>query len=736
MGRRGGGRRAADDGPAGAEVADNSARGASAGGASAGADGSARGRPGLILVLGPPNSGKLGHALQWWKERLPLRPLVAAPTAPDAQGLTVEMVRRVGVLVDQSAALTFDGLARTIIGRPLQYPAEFERALIIGRLLRETPLRSLAGVASMPGAGATLARMLRQLGESGRSPDELYEILSRWGGVEPGAAGLADDIRHLHEAYLDACAAWGLTDGSEAAREALSLATGWTRPVVLYGFTSFTSVQRALIRTLSSSSQILVTLPHEATRPTNLSTPAEVEGWRAVADQVIELRAQVRAYSSPAIAYLERHFMTDPPPPEPPPSSSGPQGVRFLLASGQRNEAELIARHISVLIREGFRPGDIGIIVRRSGTWGSLLGQVFESCGIPYQIDEACTFGETGFGHSLLSLLRGVLRDDAEAVLTYLRSPYSGMEPETVADLELRYRREPRFGAGALADTVEDVCPGSLGPVWNVVRADPAGPRIDPAGLDGLGRRMLSAAIGSGAGSERELEQDARAFRALTGARSTMSRVDGGDSGAWLEAHTVLSALAGISIPRSRVEDTDAVQILSVQRARARRFAVVALLGLTEGEFPGHSDPPSLLTGAQRARLDSLGGGGLFVPETNQEAALFLSAVSRAWQLLLLSARDADDGGGEVMPSRFWWSAQELLAVDVRDNETRTLAEVVFGVDEAPSRRHYLRACAAQGRSPHPGVWIDSDRGRERPVATSGSTPHRSGDPRRVGDGG
>ena len=65
------------------------------------------------------------------------------------------------------------------------------------------------------------------------------------------------------------------------------------------------------------------------------------------------------------------------------------------------------------------------------------------------------------------------------------------------------------------------------------------------------------------------------------------------------------------------------MQVLSVQRARARRFAVVAVLGLTEGEFPGHSDPPSLLTGVQRARLDSLGGGGLFVPETNQEAALF-----------------------------------------------------------------------------------------------------------------
>jgi ATP-dependent helicase/nuclease subunit B len=226
---------------------------------------------------------------------------------------------------------------------------------------------------------------------------------------------------------------------------------------------------------------------------------------------------------------------------------------------------------------------------------------------------------------------------------------------------------------------------------------------------------MLSAAVRCGFGSELELEQDSRAFRALTGAVSTLSRLEHSDGTAWLGAQDVLSALAGLLIPRSRVQDTDAVQVLSVQRARARRFAVVAVLGLTEGEFPGHSDPPSLLTGAQRARLDSLGGGGLFVPETNQEPALFLSALSRAWQLLLLSARDADDGGGEVMPSRFWCSARELLAVNERDHQTRTLAEVVFSVDAAPSRRHYLRACTADGRSPHPDVWSDYGPERVRP---------------------
>ncbi len=676
---------------------------------------SAEAGPGLTLVLGPPNSGKMGYALEWWRERLPFSPVAVAPTVPDAQELTVEMVRRVGALVGQSPALTFDGLVRTIIGRPLQPPGEFQRALIMGRILRETPLRSLSGMASMPGAVATLARLLQQLGESGRGPDDLYGILSLWAGEEPGAAGLAADIRHLHEAYVAACATWGLTDRPAAAREAVVRAAGWTRPLVLYGFTSFTTVQRSLVETLSRDAQILVTLPHEPTRPTNLSTSSEVAGWRAIAAEVVELPLQIRAYSSPVIAYLERHFMTDLPLPEPPPPSSGPQGVRFLLASGQRNEAELVAQHISGLIREGFRPGDIAVVVRRLRTWSSLLRQVFESCGIPYRIDDTRTLGETGLGHALLSILRGVLSDDAEAILAYLRSPYSGLTPEMVADLELRYRRGTRYGARVVADIGEELCPGSLAPLWAIITADPDLTGIDPAGLEDVCRRMLEASIQLGMAGDQELEEEARAFRALVGAAKAMRGLVGsGDGAARLEAELVLHVLAGVPIPGSRSEDTDAVQVLSVQRARARRFAVVAVLGLTEGEFPGHSDPPSLLTPAQRARLDSLGGGGLFVPETNQEAALFVSALSRAWQLLLLSARDADDGGGEVLPSRFWSLSKELLGVADRDNETRTLAEVVFGVEAAPSLRHYLRACAAQGCSPHPGVWPDADRRRAR----------------------
>jgi RecB family exonuclease len=669
--------------------------------------------PGLTLVLGPANAGKMGYALQWWRTRLPLQPVVVAPTGPDAEELTMEMVRRAGALVGQSPALTFDGLVQAILKRPPRHLTEFEGALLMSRLLSRTPLRSLDKVARLPGAATALATLLRQLGESGRTASEIEEILSRWVRSEPGAAGLADDIRRLNEAYAIARDEWGLTDGPaavrDAAREALRDAGCWVRPVVLYGFTSFTPGQRALIEALSRKGQALVTLPYDRSRPVNLSTPSEVARWQALATETVELTAQIPAYSSPAIAHLERYFLSDPPLPEPPSAVSGPQGVRFLLASGQRNEAELAAQHIATLIREGFRPGDIAVIVRRIQAWSGLLAQVFELCGIPCRIDDRRTLAQTGLGNAFLSALRGVVFDDAEAVLAYLRGPYSGLELETASDLELSYRRGAARGARALAKVGGLWQVEGLEPLWAAIVAGEGGMRLDVAALESWVRCLVIAGLRGAVVGGREIEEDARAFRALGGALSTLKGLtSGGDTDEWLNPEMVLGALARITVPGSRSEANDAVQILSVERARARRFGAVVILGLVEGEFPGRLDTPSLLTGAQRARIDSVAGGGLWPPEMEQEGALFASAVSRAWQLLFLSARDADDGGGEAMPSHFWHLSKELLGVSASEHEGRTLADLVFDLGSAPSLRHYLRACAASGCAPHPEVPLGS----------------------------
>ena len=669
---------------------------------------------GLTVVLGPANAGKMGNVLKWWHERLSRSPVIVVPTGPDARQMTGEMARRNGCVVGQSPALTFDGLVRLLSPDPPRYATELECMLIAVRILQETSLEALDPAAHLPGVARALVSLLQQLGESGRRPEELDHILARW-AFEPQTDRLARDVRRLAAAYTRGCGDRGVIDRSTGVREAIGLAEGWTRPVAFYGFTSFTPGQRALVAALSRRVEVLMTFTHDSSRSVNLSPDDEIAWWKGQAVQVVDVTQATLAYDSPAIAFLERYLMHDGPRAEPPPASAPPGGVRFLLASGRRAEAELAAQEIAGLLRKGFRPADIAVIVRNVGAWSSLLEHVFASCGIPHQIDERRVLRETGMGHAFLSVLRGVALDDAHSIFAYLRSPYSGIAREAVNDLELRYRRGTATGARVLGDLAQERGLGEVERLWSLMEEGDGAPgaapgranvqsvvpgpvcaRFQPEAAGALAQEMLSAGLTGGLVGSREMQEDAQAFRALQGALSTMLHAAPGEDGRGLDPRLALQLLAEVAVPRGRTADGEAVQVLSAQRARARRFKAVFMLGLVQGEFPGRPGRVSLLSASQRARLDAI-GEGLFDPEPDEEAALFVSAVSRASQVLYLSARDAEDDGGDATPSYFWGSAKQLLGVENDEHSSRTLAELVFAPETAPSPRHYLRACVARG---------------------------------------
>lgn len=666
---------------------------------------------GLTLLLGAANSGKLGRVLEWWQQRLPGRPVVVVPTAPDAAELTAEMVRRVTGLIDQAGAVTFDGLVRLLLGRSPRYATDLERDLVVSKALREVPTTALAGSTRLPGAVPALASLLRQLSESGREADEVEAIFALWAAGDSTVAGLANDILRLAASCRLDYRQLGLEDRPSVVRD---VATGrqvadWRRPVAFYGFTSFTAGQRLLVERLAQQVEVLVTFTYDPDREVNLSTPAEISWWRSRAKRVVEAAPERRAYHSPAIAYLEHAFMNPRQSEQPPPAASGEhgveQGVRFLLASGRRAEAELAAEQVGRLLRAGSTPADIAIVVRHVPSWSPLIARVFGSCGIPVTIDERPALGRTGLGHAFLKALRGVIIDDGDALLAYLRSPYSGLSPDAVTDLELAYRRGSERGAGALARMARTMGLDEVGVTWSLLastaEAEPAG-LLNVQAAVALAKRMLVAGLKNGTAGSADVEDDARAFRALNSALARLAELDSAlqrssSRGAVLDCHSVLRVLDSLAVGLSPWEGgRAAVQVMSVQRARARRFPIVFLLGLVEGEFPGGSDAPSLLTPEQKAQLDSI-GGGLFGPETENEAALFVSAVSRASRLLFLSARDAEDDGSEAVPSCFWEWSMSLLGTDRGKALTRTLGDQVYLPASALTSRQYERACAALG---------------------------------------
>ena len=660
------------------------------------------GEKGVTLVLGPANSGKMGFALRWWEERLARRPVVVVPTGPDSASLNLEMVQRAGALIAQAPAVTFDGLVSHILGRRPRYLSGFQREAILQRLLREIPTGSLKAVSALPGAASALGSLLLELEESGQRPEVLQKALERWRDSRQPDSALAADIARILPAYAAARSELAATDRPGAVMEASERSAGWSRPVVCYGFTSFTPGQRALLFAIAQAAPVLVTLSYERGREVNLTREGEVQEWERAACRVVEMEAQSKSFASPALYFLERNFMRDQPSGESPPAENGPSGVRFLLASGRRNEAELAAQEITALIKEGVAPGSIGVFVRDVAAWRRLLSDALQSCNIPHRVEGQSALAETGLGSAFLNVVNAFVLGRPKLLLSFLRGPYSGVSRDRSADIELAFRRMGSPSVARLVGLVEGRPGEILAEVGSTVgEAEEVRATFDPVPFEALVRSMLGASLAASTVGSREAEEDAVAFGALP-------RAIGELTGGWVEGPRVwerlLPLVGRIPVSARGAEGEDVVRVLSMQRARARRFQVVFVLGLVEGELPAKRGRSSLLASEQRALLNAAGGGRLLADETEAEdAALFLSVLSRPWQLLYLSARNTDDAGQPAIPSFFWDLARRLTAMD-GEPRRRGLADVVYGSCEAPGVRHYLRACVNERREAYPGI--------------------------------
>ncbi len=664
---------------------------------------------GLTLLVGPPNAGKLGRVLEWWKAREAAQPLVVVPSLPDAYAISLDLVERFGTLWGELPVVTFAGLLSLIAGQRLPKASTFVGSLLISHVLEVLPLRSSQLRRTEAGRVQAVRAFLDRLSESGRSPEELAGVLERWEQADETSRELAGDLKRLLAEYHKLRTRLGLGDVWSALERAREAAAAWRRPLAVYGFTSFTPWQRQLLASLAERVEVLLTLSYDASRPVNLVDEAEYRRWVAAARTVETLAARAPAYSSPSIAYLEANFLTEENASAPKATGDELQGVRFLLASGRRNEAELAALQVAELLRRGFQAGDIAVVVRRLEPWRSLLAEVFASCGLPYQMDEYSLLRETGLGFTFLSGVRSLLENDPARLLAYLRSPYSGLSYDEGVEVERRYRRSLDKTLARLLETSEAVHPGAPQPLQRALIGGSATIGLDVRGARQLAEKMFLAAASKAAVGSEELAADARAFRALAtaleqvGSLATVLEQVGSLanplfspalSSTW-SAASLLDRLGEVPVWTTSLGSREAVQILSVQRARARRFPVMIVLGLVEGEFPGRSERPSLLSSRQR-RLFNAASSGLLPDDGEDETALFLAAISRAWQVLLLSARDAEDDGTAVYPSYFWTRAKQVLGVAEEQQVRRSLSDLVFPVAAAPSLQHYRRAIAAQ----------------------------------------
>ncbi|HYH59522.1 MAG TPA: PD-(D/E)XK nuclease family protein [Thermoleophilaceae bacterium] len=663
----------------------------------------------LKLVTGPANSAKAGVVLGGYRDRLDEEPVLVVPEYRDVEHAQREMAANgavFGVRVVRFGWL-WDLMARRV-GYSARIATRFQRELLVGEAVGAAELRVLAASAARPGFTRAAARFVAEVGRAGVEPDELGAALSRWAGTGQRRA-YAREIAAICTEYRAALERAGLVDRELFAWRALAAfrerPASWGRtPVFVYGFDDFTDVELAGIEALAEHVDVTLSFPYERGRHAFDALADQFARLEAAADDHVELAGVPDHYAPSARAalhHLERGLF----------DASGERvdagaAVRIHSAGGARAEVELAAASVLEQLAGGTGAGDIAVVFRNPERYASLVDQVFSAYGIPFSLDRKVKLGHTALGRGVLALLRCAvpgLGGTTEDLLTYLRAPGRLDVPGLADRLEADARRE----GVREADEAREVWESRNGRMPLSEIDSLRGAAGDPQRLLGeLARRiewLFSRPYLRRAHVFARDEVDLpRTFATARDAIGQM-RALGGSAPTGQDLH---DALHDLDVVLGDPPQPDRVQVTGPLEVRARRFEVLYLLGLQEGEFPQPARTDPFLSDDDRREIASVAGLDLPVREEqlDRERYLFYVCASRAERLLVLSARTSDEEGGPEQPSFFLEDIAELIDLPERPHATRGLSDVVWDLGDAPTRQEWERAAAAAGPRVPPRV--------------------------------
>ena len=655
----------------------------------------------LQLVTGPANAAKAGEVLGGLRARLDHEPILVVPTFGDVEHSQRELAERGAVFGAQVLVFRrlFGEIARRA-GYSGRVASAVQRELLVEEAVRGARLDVMAESAEGPGFVRATERFVRELGRSQVDPARLTQGLRSWAGGGPRAA-YAEEVAAIYRGYRNGLDAAGLVDPELygwRAIDALRLdpAAWGTTPLFVYGFDDFTVLELDALETIAGrcGAGVTVSLPFEPARNAFRAT-ARLRGellGRGAAELALEpVDEHYAATSRPALHHVERNLFEDEPdgPPAPPGAA-----VSFHSAGGERAEVELAGARVLELLREGVRAGDVAVVFREPGRYASLVEQVFGAYGIPFSIDRTLPFRHTGIGRGLLALLRAAcLGGSEDDLLAYLRTPGLLRVPGLADRLEAQVRTEGCRGAEAARAIWERSN-------WELRELD----RLREAGDTSTLATELEARLQAlfAAPVERQAAvlagpalEEARALAAGLAALAEIRAVLGSGRA---DPARVLRVLGQLMVRVGENPQPDRVQVASPEAIRARRFEVVIVCGLQEGEFPRGASPEPFLSDEDRRTLATAAGLVLPVREDrlDRERYLFYVCASRAERLLVLSSRTSDEDGRPESRSFFVDDVRELLGEGAPERE-RSLSAITWSPEEAPTAAEWDRALAAAG---------------------------------------
>ncbi len=690
----------------------------------------------LKLVTGPANAAKAGEVLGGLRARVDEEPLLVVPAFEDVEHNQRELAARgavFGVHVVRFKRLFGQIAARA--GARGRAASRLQRELIVADAVRAADLEALAESAERPGFVRAATRFVAEIersladrtaaGPAMVEPARLTQALRAWAGDGPRRRQV-DEIAEIYRRYRERLDGAGLVDDELYAWSAISALRerpeSWgTTPVFAYGFDDFTPLELAALGALAGpvGVDVVVSLPWEAGREAFRATARTYAELSELAGDEVELPALADYYapdSRAALHRLERELFEDDPSradsggnvAEIGPASVG-DAVRVHLAGGRRAEVELCAAEVLALLREGTVPGDVAVVLRDPRPYASTIEQVFGAYGIPYSIDRRIPLRHTGVGRGLLALLRCAAgTGSADDLLAYLRTPGRLREPIYADRLEVAARRD----GAATAARARELWDGwaerdGIGPFPLIEIDRLANLREDPdALLDEIAKHAGRLFSGPYRRQAHVLEgaelDDARAFQALGAALRDMRAL--ARAGGRIDFTRIEETLAGLDVFVGEEAQPGRVAVASPEKVRARRFEAVFVCGLQEGEFPAGSASDPFLSDADRREIAKASGLALPLREDQleRERYLFYVCASRAERQLVLSARVSGEEGEAEQPSFFLDDVERIFPGLRAAARRRSLADVTWTPEEAPTEAEWERAVAAQRQAAPP----------------------------------
>ena len=662
------------------------------------------GRVPLTLVLGPANAAKAGEVLRAYERAIRDRAILVVPTYSDVLHYSRELAERGAVI--GTSAMTFSGLARTIAvcaGYTAPVASRLQRDELVRRAVAAAQLEVLAPSADGAGFAVAAGALIAELERSLVTPQRFAAAMRAWAAEDRSRQTYAREIAAIYGAYDRALARAGFVDEDLFAWRALdalrAAPAAWGgRPVFFYGFDDLHQLQRDAVETLArvAGAEVTVSLTYEPGRAALAARAEVVQELLPLAQRVIELPAVAEHYepgSRAALHALERRLFE----PGPFDGQIEPgEAVVLLESGGERAEAELVAAEVLRSVRDGVPAGEIAVVHRSPARAAGLLARELEAVGLAVAHGERLSLGHVPLGRAVLAFARCALlpdRVEAAELLVYLRAPGVVRDPFVVDELELAVRREGlRTAAEARArsglrlaelDSLHDADRPLSELAWQA-------------------RRLLAAPErGSAPLLDRARELDARAAAAVFSADRELAeldaRPDGLDLVQMLEQLEV-AATGGGGVAPGSVVVSDPLSI------RARRFRVVVVCGLQEGEFPAVAAGDPFLSDEQRRELASASGLRLRPLEDalERERYLFYACSVRPTERLVLSYRSSDEDGNLALRSPFVSDVVELMEPGWEERRRRRLlADVAWDAGEAPTTRaQILTQAAARGGVP------------------------------------